>query len=138
MMRFKVDENLPVEVATVLLTAGHDAMTVIGQQMSGRPDADLILACQREDRIVVTLDLDFADIRAYPPADYPGIIVLRLARLDRNRILSCLERLVVALQQESPIANSGSLMKRRFAYENSAAYADMESTAASECPPLRC
>lgn len=28
-------------------------------------------------RAVVTLDLDFSDIRAYPPNDYAGIIVLR-------------------------------------------------------------
>jgi hypothetical protein len=28
---------------------------------------------------VLTLDLDFSDIRAYPPSDYAGIIVLRPA-----------------------------------------------------------
>ena len=28
--------------------------------------------------MLLTRDLDFANIHAYPPADYPGIVVLRL------------------------------------------------------------
>lgn len=31
-MRFKVDENLPVEAAEVLRQAGHEAATVLEQQ----------------------------------------------------------------------------------------------------------
>ena len=34
-------------------------------------------ACRTEGRILITLDLDFSDIRAYPPGTYPGIWVLR-------------------------------------------------------------
>ena len=82
MLKFKVDENLPGEAAGLLASAGHDAVTVMGQQMVGQPDINVATACQREGRAVVTLDLDFADIRTYPPGDYAGIIVLRLARLD--------------------------------------------------------
>jgi hypothetical protein len=52
---------------------------------------------------VVTLDLDFADIRTYPPADYAGIIVLRLALLDKFHALSVLQRLLPILERE-PLA----------------------------------
>jgi predicted nuclease of predicted toxin-antitoxin system len=81
MMKFKVDENLPMEVAKQLVTAGHDALTVSDQQLSGHVDSEVIDVCRNEGRALVTLDLGFADIRAYPPAAYPGIVVLRLARL---------------------------------------------------------
>ncbi len=37
----------------------------------------MLRACIAEDRILVTLDLDFSDIRAYPPGSYPGIWILR-------------------------------------------------------------
>ena len=100
MTKFKVDENLPTESAELLRGAGHDALTVADQQMGGQPDPDLASFCQREGRAVVTLDLHFADIRAYPPADYPGIIVLRLARLDRQRVLSVMQRLLPVFKQE--------------------------------------
>jgi len=36
-MRFKVDENLPVDVAEFLRPNGHDAMTIFDQQMVGEP-----------------------------------------------------------------------------------------------------
>jgi len=100
MAKFKLDENLPTEAAGLLRSAGHDAVTVMDEQMGGRPDDDVASLCQAEGRVVVTLDLDFADIRVYPPADYPGMIVLRLARLDKQRVLSVMQRLLPVLEQE--------------------------------------
>ena len=100
MAKFKLDENLPTEAADLLRTTGHDAVTVMEEQMGGRPDGHVASLCQAEGRAVVTLDLDFADIRVYPPADYPGIIVLRLARLDKQRVLSVMQRLLPVLDQE--------------------------------------
>ena len=34
-MRFKIDENLPAEIAEDLCALGHDAKTVFDQDMSG-------------------------------------------------------------------------------------------------------
>ena len=101
MAAFKVDENLPKEVAELLVSAGHDAVTVGDQRMAGQPDANIAMVCQREGRAVVTLDLHFADIRVYPPADYSGIIVFRLARLGKLPVLSVLQRLLPLLKRES-------------------------------------
>lgn len=103
MSKFKVDENLPIEVAELLASAGHDAVTVGDQRMVGQPDTNVAVVCQREGRAVVTLDLDFADIRAYPPGDYASIIVFRLARLDKPRVLSVAQRLLSVFEQE-PLA----------------------------------
>jgi predicted nuclease of predicted toxin-antitoxin system len=100
MPKFKVDENLPAEAAAPLASAGHDAVTIRDQRMVGQPDTNVAVVCQREARAVVTLDLDFADIRAYSPSDYAGIIVLRLARLDKPRVLSVLRRLLPLLNSE--------------------------------------
>jgi predicted nuclease of predicted toxin-antitoxin system len=103
MRKFKVDENLPTEAAELFTRAGHDAVTVGDQRMAGQPDSNLATVCQREGRAVVTLDLDFADIRTYPPVEYAGIVVLRLARLDKARVLSVLQRLLSVLEME-PLA----------------------------------
>jgi predicted nuclease of predicted toxin-antitoxin system len=58
-MRFKVDENLPQEVAAVLRSAGHDALTLLDQGAAGSPDAVLATLLQRERRALLTLDLGF-------------------------------------------------------------------------------
>lgn len=47
-MRFKVDENLPVEIADVLRQQHHDAMTILEQQMAGQPDAIVAQVCQQQ------------------------------------------------------------------------------------------
>jgi predicted nuclease of predicted toxin-antitoxin system len=99
-MRFKIDENLPQEAATLLCQAGHDALSVIDQSLAGSTDPDLVSICQREHRALVTLDTGFGDIRAYPPDQYEGLVVLRLARQDKPLVLHVLSRLLAKLQSE--------------------------------------
>ena len=52
-MRFKVDENLPAEVADLLRAAGHDAVTVNDQGVGGAKDPDLANLLQREQRAFI-------------------------------------------------------------------------------------
>lgn len=94
MLRFKVDENLPKEVAALLAAHGHDAFTVAEQRHAGAADSELSAICKAEARILVTLDLDFSNIRVYPPEEHPGIIVLRLDSHDKDTVLSAVTRVL--------------------------------------------
>jgi predicted nuclease of predicted toxin-antitoxin system len=76
-VKFKLDENLPELVRETLSELGHDAHTVAQERLSGAKDEVVLEACVAEARILITLDLDFSDIRAYPPGSYPGVWVLR-------------------------------------------------------------
>ncbi len=100
-MQFKIDENLPVEVADLLRTAGHDVMTIHDQNMVGNPDPVVIRVCKSERRVLVTLDLDFADIRTYPPGEYPGIIVLRPRNHSRPATKELVIQVIQLLKTES-------------------------------------
>ena len=60
-MKFKVDENLPEQVADFLRAQGHDAHTVHDEQIAGTDDQSLFVIFQREHRILITFDLDFAE-----------------------------------------------------------------------------
>ena len=92
MIRLKVDENLHPEVAAMLCVAGYDAETVWDQELVGAADARIAEVCREEGRALLTLDLDFADIRTYPPEDYNGLIVMRLARQDRVYVRPIVDR----------------------------------------------
>jgi predicted nuclease of predicted toxin-antitoxin system len=59
--------------------------------------------CRRENRAIVTLDLDFADIRAFPPATNSGIIVLRVGNQSRPHVLEVMKRVLELLKTE-PVA----------------------------------
>jgi len=99
-MKFKTDENLPTEAADLLRSAGHDAVTVGEQRLSGAVDSTVASVCERERRALVTLDLDFADIQTYPPGHYPGFVVLRLARQDKTSVLRAISRTLPLLASD--------------------------------------
>ena len=99
-MRFKIDENLPVDVAELLRQESHDAITVLEQDLGGEADSDIAGVCQQEERALITLDTDFADIRAYPPKQFPGLVVLRLRWQDKPHILEALRRLTPVFSTE--------------------------------------
>lgn len=99
-MRFKIDENMPVEAASILTDAGHDALTIHDQRMGGEADAQVASVCQSEQRALVTLDLDFADIRAYPLAEHHGIVVLRPRNQAKVTVLHSLNQLIPLLLTE--------------------------------------
>ncbi len=95
-MQFKIDENLPIEIAELLINvnAGHNAKTVNDQQLQGVRDPILIDACKSENRILVTLDTDFTDIRAYPPQEFSGIIVLRVGSQAKQHVIKVFQNII--------------------------------------------
>ena len=101
-MRFKLDENLPIQLKRLFTEAGHDVATVLDEGLGGVPDADVASACLLEERVLVTQDVDFADIRMYPPGRYLGIVTLRLSDQARDAILAVGADLVQMLATSSP------------------------------------
>ena len=82
--------------------SGHDAATVLDEGMGGAT-AEVTRVCTDEERVLVTQDMDFADIRAYPPGEYPGIVVFRLTSQSRDALLEVGAKLIETLR------NSGQL-----------------------------
>lgn len=99
-MRLKLDENLGKQPLELFLEAGHDAVTVKAQQLSGVDDRKLIAVCKGETRCLVTLDMGFGNPLVFPPEEYSGIAVLRLpARLSHEDVLDGCRTLVSALER---------------------------------------
>jgi len=96
-MKFKIDQNLPIEAADLLAAAGHDAMTVFQQSLGGASDERIVDVCKSEGRILVTADLDLSDVRHYPPSQSPGYIVLRLPRQSKQALLELLAKAIPML-----------------------------------------
>ncbi len=85
-MNFKLDENLSPVLGALFAAAGHQGHSVLEQSLGGEVDQRVIDVCQIEQRALVTLDLDFAQIHHYPPSRYFGIIVLRLANQGQSAV----------------------------------------------------
>ena len=99
-MDFKIDENLPAEATEALRDAGHDAVSVLDQRLGGHPDADIAAMCKAESRVLVTLDADFANILAYPPAEFAGIVVLRTDDQAKPTVLQLIQQVLQTIEGE--------------------------------------
>lgn len=96
-MLCKIDENVPIDAIDMLSRAGHDCKTVYDEDLGGAPDERIAEVCRTEQRVLITLDLDFADIRRYPPGSYPGIVVLRPRKPDCIQTMNLLGRAITLL-----------------------------------------
>jgi len=103
-VKFKIDENLPSELAKTLRQANHDAETVMDEGLRGKADPIIAQSCRQEGRILVTPDRGFGDIRADPPQEYPGLIVLSVTRQDKPYLLDLVRRTVPLLDSQ-PVHN---------------------------------
>ena len=101
-MKFKIDQNLPAEYPIMLREAGFEAESVDDEALGSTDDRVISERVRTERRALLSLDLGFADIRAYPPQDYSGLIVFRSKAQDKVTLLSLLRRLIPVLRQRSP------------------------------------
>jgi len=96
-MKFKIDENLPAELVADLQILGQEADTVWAEGLAGDPDSTVLQRARSEQRAVLTLDKEIGDIRRFPPADFPGIVLFRPGRIGRRAVLAFVRRYLPAL-----------------------------------------
>lgn len=77
-LRFFADQCVPNAVVDALRDAGHEVWHVRDCIPVESPDSVVISKAQELGAILVSLNGDFADIVAYPPADYKEIVALQV------------------------------------------------------------
>lgn len=87
-MRFLVDENVRSEVAKFLSTLGDVTLAP-----RGALDATIADICEKEWRILITHDKDFANTVAYPLEKYAGIVLIRIHPPKPEVIIGALSNL---------------------------------------------
>jgi predicted nuclease of predicted toxin-antitoxin system len=96
-VRARIDENLPDELGPALTALGHDTDSVYSEGLQGRADPDVWTAAQRDERLLITQDLGFSDVRQFAPGTHRGLILLRLLQPSRRELV---DRLVQVFQNE--------------------------------------
>lgn len=76
-MKLKLDENLSRHLKPVLTALRHDVTTAADEGLLSKPDSAVSAAAKAEARILLTLDLEFGDLRKFPPGSHPGVILFR-------------------------------------------------------------
>ena len=76
-MRLKLDENLSRHLKQILSDLQHDATTAAEEDLLAKSDTAVAAAAKNDDRVLLTLDVEFGDLRKYPPGTHPGIVLFR-------------------------------------------------------------
>lgn len=77
-MKFLIDANLPRSITALISSLGHEVEFARDIGLAAAPDSAIAARAQTTRAALLTRDLDFADVRSYPPEQYAGIVVLRL------------------------------------------------------------
>jgi predicted nuclease of predicted toxin-antitoxin system len=77
-VHFLLDANLPRSIMAVVRRAGHDCTHVRDIALAQASDAQIAAHAQATGTTLMTRDLDFADVRNYPPERYSGIVAFRV------------------------------------------------------------
>lgn len=102
-MRFLIDANLPRSAAAMLTELGFLADHVLDLGLGAALDSEIANLASSSNATLITRDLDFSDVRRYPPQLYAGLIVLRIPDdMIANDIVALLRRVLI---DKSFIAN---------------------------------
>jgi len=77
-MRFLVDANMPRSTMALLASLGHIGEFARDLGLGQAPDAWIATHARNSGAAIITRDVDFADIRNYPPHEFQGILILRM------------------------------------------------------------
>jgi len=77
-LQFFSDQCVPVEITDTLRQHGHQVALLREVLPIRSLDPAVIAKAQELGAVLVSLNGDFADIVAYPPADYFGIVAIQL------------------------------------------------------------
>jgi predicted nuclease of predicted toxin-antitoxin system len=77
-LKFFVDHCISNFIINTLRDAGYEVFRLKDFIPTDSPDPVVISKAQELDSILISLNGDFTDIVAYPPANYNGIIALQV------------------------------------------------------------
>ena len=90
----KLEEHLGKATLQLLRAGEYDVGTVLGERLSGSTDELLWSRVVADGRLLITLDLDFSDVRRFRPGTHPGILLIRARSTSSSAVLRVLRRVL--------------------------------------------
>ena len=88
MIKFLTDENIAVSLVKAIRKKGYDVKDVKEERLFGTEDNEIINIANKENRIILTHDKDFANLLNFPLTSHKGVILLRFANQSPNNVIN--------------------------------------------------
>lgn len=106
-MRFLADMCVDVRVVVWLREQGHDAIHLRDEGLHRMPNGEIFEKGRRENRIILTFDLDFTEIAALTGGEKTNLI---LFRLKNTRTPNVIKHMSKVLQDSADHLEKGAVV----------------------------
>jgi predicted nuclease of predicted toxin-antitoxin system len=93
-LKFLIDMPVTPGAGPHLRATGHDAIHAVDLGLARSSDNELLAVARREERVVITADLDYPRLIALQQADRPGVILFRGGAYSDSEMLALLDRVL--------------------------------------------
>lgn len=106
-MRILADQHISPRTVEFLKSLGHNAVRVSELVPQNASDSEIIALAAKENRIVLTQDLDFTALVVARDARQPSLILLRLGSPRVEHVNEVLQRVLPAIEQ---VVSAGAIV----------------------------
>jgi predicted nuclease of predicted toxin-antitoxin system len=99
-MKLLADIGISPRCVDYLRQLGYDAIHLIEQGLQQLPDPDILTKARSEERILLTHDLDFADLLAASRAALPSVVIFRLRNMRPGNVNHYLDHILQRYEAE--------------------------------------
>lgn len=99
-MKFLVDMPLSPALALWLVQQGHDAVHAFPVGLGSASDAAILERAGKEQRVIITADLDYPRLLALTQAQGPGLILFRGGNYSEQEAIERLTRVLAIIPAE--------------------------------------
>ena len=93
-MKFLADMGISPRTVAFLGELGHDAAHLNDLGLARLPDSKILAKARQDGRIVLTHDLDFADLMAASGDALPSVVIFRLRNMRPSRVNMTLQEVL--------------------------------------------
>lgn len=99
-MKFLADMGISPRTVAKLRREGYDAVHLVEKKLEKLEDREILAKAKDEERIVLTVDLDFGYLLAVSGATLPSVILFRLGNESREIIEEYLDNVLSQFTEE--------------------------------------
>jgi predicted nuclease of predicted toxin-antitoxin system len=99
-LNFLADECVYNITTLFVRSLGHNILTVQETGLAGTSDENVLRFAIEHERILITIDMDFSNIRRFPPKSHTGIIVLKIRPQTVEKVHKVLAQVLRELDAE--------------------------------------
>lgn len=106
-MKFLADMGISPQVVDELNQKGHEAIHLLDEGLHRMTDGDILGKARRENRVLLTHDLDFGELLAASGGNLPSVIIFRLKDMRSANIS---RHLFSIINQQAEALNKGAVL----------------------------